>query len=129
MRKVKLPSGAELAIGLAPFAPAKELYQSILSEAKGIELNPSDEIDVNLWKDLLCVMLSSKKVEAALWECMKRSTYNGLKIDDQTFEPAEAREDYLTACMEVAKDNVMPFMKSLYAKYSQVLGNLKTSLA
>ena len=72
-------------------------------------------IDVNLRKDLFCTFLASKKIEAALAECMKRVTYNGLKITEDTFEPVEARDDYLTVCVEVTRENVVPFMKSLFA--------------
>ena len=124
-----LPSGAELEITMPPFAVSRALYQAVLEELKGAKINSSDEVDVNLFKDLFCVMLSSKKVDAALTECMKRATYNGLKIDADTFEPAAAREDYITVCFEVAKVSVIPFLKSLYAEFFPLLGKLKSSLA
>jgi len=121
---VKLPSGAELVITLAPFADSKTLYQAVLEEMKDLKLDPEAEIDVNLFKQFFCVGFSSKKIEAALWECFKRVTYNGLKVSKDTFEPEEARDDYFMVCIEVAKANIAPFVKSLYAQYSQVLGNL-----
>jgi hypothetical protein len=120
-KEVKLPSGAILKITLSPFKDAKALYQAMLEEAKTLKLDPHVEIDTNLYTDLFCAALSSKRIETALWECMKRVTYNDLKISDDTFEPEAARDDYLQVCFEVAKENVQPFMKALMQQYSQVL--------
>jgi len=122
MIEKKLPSGATLKFTLAPFAEAKALYQSCLEELRGLRVDPKEEVDVNLFKDLFCTGLSSKKIEACLEVCLKRAIYNNgkgdLKIGDDTFEPVEARQDYIPACFEVAKENIAPFVKSLYAEYS-----------
>ena len=129
MREVTLPSGAKLAITLPPFAVSKALYQAVLEEAKALKLDPEADIDINLFKDLFCTAMSSKKIEACLNECMKRAQYNGLKIDADTFEPESARQDYIHACFEVARESVLPFMKSLSAQYGQVLATLKSAHA
>lgn len=123
-RKVVLPSGAELEITLAPFADSKALYQAMLEEAKTLKIDDTAEVDANLYKDLFCTGLSSKKIEAALTVCMKRATYNGMKITDDVFEPVEARDDYLIVCMEVARENITPFTKSLFAQYGDILRGL-----
>lgn len=123
--EVTLPSGAILKITLAPFKDARNLYQAILEEAKVLKLDPNAEVDVNLYKDLFCLGLSSKKIEAALWECMKRATYNGNRIAEDVFEPIEARDDYMAVCFEVAKANILPFTKSLYAQYAHILEKLQ----
>lgn len=125
MIEKKLPSGAVLKITLAPFAEAKALYQACLEELRGLKVDPHEEIDVNLFKDLFCVGLSSKKIENALAACMKRSLYNDLKIDENTFEPVDARQDYMVACFEVAKENIAPFVKSLYAEYAPLWEKLQ----
>lgn len=125
-KEVTLPSGAKLKITLAPFADAKALYQAMLEEAKSLQLDPEADIGhPNLIKDLFCTALSSKKIEACLVKCMERATYNDLKINNDTFEPESARDDYFTVCFEIAKENVAPFTKSLYARYSHLLGVLK----
>ena len=124
MREVKLPSGATLKIGLAPFADSKALYQALLAEGKGIELNAGTDT-VSLFKQFFCSGFSSKEIEQCLWKCMERCTYNGgkgdLKIDQDTFEPVEAREDFLVVCIEVGKENVSPFLKSLFVEYERFL--------
>lgn len=126
---VTLPTGAQLEITVSPFAPAKALYQAVLEELKGLNLDPTKEIDVNLFKDFFCTGFASKKIEACLWECMKRATYNGLKVSDDTFEPVEAREDYIQVCFEVAKANIAPFLKSLYAQFGPILAKLQSAQA
>lgn len=121
MKKVVLPSGAELIITMAPFPVARKLYMSIASELKGLKMDAQSEVDVNFLKDLLCSALESEKINLALLECMKRCTYNGIKITDDLFEPESARDDYLTICWEVLYENVYPFMKSLLQKYGAIL--------
>jgi hypothetical protein len=122
MREIKLPSGAVLKIGVSPFEVSKALYQAILEEAKAVAFVSTTEM-ASVYKDIFCVGLSSKKIEACLWECFKKCIYNSgkgdLKIDKDTFEPVEARSDYVAVCIAVAKENIDPFVKGLYAEYSQ----------
>lgn len=121
-KDIKLPSGAILKIQASPFAIAKDLYQILLHEMKSIEINSKMQM-MNVYKDLFCIGYSSPSVEAALWKCFERCTYNSgagdFRITEDTFEPVKNREDYMTVCMEVAKENVAPFGKSLYAEYKR----------
>jgi len=124
---IDLPSGAKLKVTPAPFKDAKALYQACLEELKGLNLDPKQEIDANFFKGLFCVGFSSQKIEAALYKCFQRCTYNGNRIvDDSIFEDVDARDDYFMVCFEVAKANIMPFTKSLSAKYAHILGELTT---
>jgi hypothetical protein len=129
MKEVKMPSGAILKIQLAPFADSKALYQAVLEEVKGLKIDASQNIDVNLFKDIFCAGFSSKKIESALNKCMEKVLYNDLRISDDTWEKVSAREDYMIACFEVVKENLLPFTKSLSAQYALVLGQLKNGLA
>jgi hypothetical protein len=123
-KKVILPSGAELMITLSPFAVSKALYQAVMEEGKSIKVDTQAEV-YDLVKNIFCTGFSSKKIESCLDECMKRVTYNGRKVDNDTWEPVEARGDYITATYEVAKENILPFLKNLYAEYSVVLEMLQ----
>lgn len=131
-KEVTLPSGAILKIAPATFAESKALYQAMLEEAVHINIGSQGELG-NVFKDLFCMGFASKKIEACLEACFKKCIYNDgkgdLKIDKDTFEPVSAREDYLTVCMEVAKENVSPFMKSLYAEYRRVLAMIESRRA
>lgn len=129
MIEKKLPSGAVLKLSLAPFAEAKELYQAVLSEVKNVKTSMDQEIDINMFKDLLCTGFSSKKIEDAMAPCLRRCTIDGLKIDEQTFEPEERRQDYVIVYWEVARANIFPFLKSLYAELLPGFEKISESLA
>lgn len=130
MHEHKLPSGAILKIGHTPFEVSLALNEAIVEELKNVVISSDMEM-ATLYKDLFCMGFSSQKIKACLWKCFERCTYNSgkgdLRIDHQTFEPMEARQDYAEVCMEVAKYNIAPFVKSHFAKFSQVLETLKAS--
>lgn len=130
MKEVKLPSGSTLIIIPADFATSRECYRAVVEEGKQLVLDPNAEVDVNLYKDLLCIAMGSRKIEKAIWDCLKKCTINKLPITNETFEPVEKRDDYLTVMIEVAKENVFPFTKSLYAEYAPIFRSiLQTNLA
>ncbi len=120
MKEIKLPSGAVLKITPSPFSDSRALYQAILKEAKDIPINSKVDMAA-VYKDLFCIGFSSPEIEKCLWACFQRCTYNAgngdLRIDEKTFEPVERRDDYMKVCMEVTKENVLPFVKSLYAMW------------
>lgn len=128
MEEVKLPSGAMLRVGLAPFADARDLYQAVLEEARGVKINPEDNV-LSLQKEIFCAFLTSKKVEAAVWKCMEKCLYNGARIKEETFEPELARGDYIDVLYSVTEKNVSPFLKSLSAEFSLIREILKSSRA
>lgn len=121
-KEEKLPSGAVLRIGLSPFVQAKELFQAILKELRGVPILGEDET-LELFKNMFSSGFSSKEVERLLWQCMERCTYGPAdaealpKITPESFEKEEARQDFIPACVLVAKENILPFLKGLYAEY------------
>lgn len=129
MKEIELPSGAKLQITLAPFDEAKTLLKAVLEEAKTLKVDGQAEIDIMILKDLFCYGFSSDRIEQSLLACMKRCLYNKLKIDKDTFEPEEARQDYFIVCFEVAKANLEPFTKALLPKFSQVAEMIAKSQA
>lgn len=128
MNDIKLPSGAVLKITLSPFAISKNLFEAVTEEIKLLKLDPQAELDFDLCKNLFCTGFSSKKIDAALQECMKRATYNGVKLTEDTFEPEDARQDYVTVCLEVALLNLRPFTKNLFAELSRIAEKAGSSL-
>jgi hypothetical protein len=119
VKEINLPSGASLSIGEVSFAEAKALYQSLLREARLIQYQGAQELP-ELFKQILCVGFSSTQVEQALWSCLPRCLYNGVKIDQKTFEPVATREDYLSICVEVMAEVCGPFGKSLFAELQRL---------
>lgn len=132
MKEVKLPSGSILKITLSPFPVSKALFQALMKEGKGIQITSKTEMS-SLYKDLFCIGFSSELVEKCVWECIKKCTLDSgkgdLRITEDTFEPIERRDDYLQVCMEVAKENVLPFMNSLYAEYQRILAMIDSTPA
>lgn len=120
LKDINLPSGAALKIGQTPFAESKALYQAILKEMKSIPFGNKSEL-ASVIKDFYCVGFSSMEVESALKKCMSRCLYNNLKIDDSTFEPDSAREDYTTVCLRVMEENISPFLKGLSVELDRLL--------
>lgn len=133
MTEVVMPSGAKLKVGLPPFEVSRALYQAILDEVREKVRLDSQTLLADVYKDVFCIGFGSKKVEACLWECFAHCTYEGksgaLKIDKDTFQPLSAREDYMSVCIEVAKENVNPFAKNLYAKYKPLIQKILSDQA
>ena len=44
---------------------------------------------------------------------MKRCMYDNQKINDDSFEPEENRQDYFFVCKEVLLETMRPFLKGL----------------
>lgn len=118
MRELVLPSGATLKITPAEFIVSKALFQAVSRELRSVRGANIDDI----LKDIFCASIASPEIEACVWECFKRCLYNSgagdFKITADTFEAVERRVDYVKVCIEVAKDNITPFVKSLYAELS-----------
>jgi hypothetical protein len=51
-----------------------------------------------------------------------------MKIDGDSFAKREQREDYIPTCMEVARENVGPFMKSLSAEFKAAMAMIQNIL-
>lgn len=123
VREITLPSGAILKVNAAPFLDSKALYQALLAETKSIPFIGKNDLGETL-KNLFCAAFSSPAVDRALSKCMDRCMVGALKIDGDTFEPAERRQDYVVVCSEVARENVGPFLKSLFADYQKAMSIL-----
>lgn len=120
MREVTLPSGAILKVAPAPFADALALNEAVMRVLRGVPVNARSELGEAL-KSMCCDFVASPEVKRALAPCMARCMYGGLKIDDTSFEAKEKRGDYYDVVYEVAKENLEPFLKSLYARFVALL--------
>jgi hypothetical protein len=81
-------------------------------------------IDLLAFKDTILKLLSSKAVYAGVWTCLASCTYTApgteapVRITKSTFQPEEARQDFLPAAWEVLTLNVTPFFGSLASLFS-----------
>ena len=110
--KKTLDSGAVLEVTMAEFKIGHRLFKAVMQEIKDVNM-PDGANVVNMIKDVATGLLSSEEVEAVLWECMGRATYNNQKVNPSLFEDEGIREDYLVVAKEVLVFNLTPFIKNL----------------
>ena len=133
MDPITLKSGATLAVSIAPFTAGNRLMKAVARELSSVDFNLEvarelssvdfnldlksfDELsdkDINVLKNVAFQTLQSDAIEAAVMECMKKCLYNEQRITEKTFEPEEARPDYLPVAWEVMKANLRPFFAGL----------------
>lgn len=125
MQKV-LESGALLDLSICSFAEGNRLMKAVAKEikntqislgAKGqmgdfLKLQVGDDA-LNTIKNLVTGLLASDEIEAALWPCIERGTYNGIHIKKDIFEDEKVRADYIPILKEALVYNLSPFFKSL----------------
>ena len=125
MQKV-LESGALLDLSICSFAEGNRLMKAVAKEikntqislgAKGqmgdfLKLQVGDDA-LNTIKNLVTGLLASDEIEAALWPCIERGTYDGIHIKKDIFEDEKVRADYIPILKEALVYNLSPFFKSL----------------
>lgn len=120
MDPITLKSGASLAVTMAPFSAGNRLMKTVARELAGVDFNLDlrsfeqlSSQDANVLKNVVFQIIQSDAVEAALADCMKKCLYNEQRITPATFEPEDARPDYLPVAWEVMKANLRPFFSGL----------------
>ena len=111
-------NGAEIIINEADFDSAVALKNAVERQLVG---TLKGDLSMDSLFDAFLLVDSSPEVNAALFKCLIRSTYNGMQITKATFEPSEARLDYFDiakACVEV---NLTPFFQGLVSKLSGII--------
>jgi hypothetical protein len=125
MTSYKLPSGAELEVTPLDFEPAFEISQVVtrfiglldvdLTGMDPKQWNSIADIDLAAIKRPLSQVLSNSDLRKAGDKCLVKCTYNGQKVTTKTWEPVEARQDYLYAIFFAMKENVMPFFEGAFS--------------
>lgn len=128
MKEYKLPSGKTMRYNISSFHKGTTLYQTILREARTLDLSSATELDEKLILQIGLLALSSTKIEEAILECCDKAVIDGEGFSKEYFEPEDNREDYIPALAEIAKANIMPFMKSLYAQFSTIFQKVKNDI-
>ena len=134
--KKTLESGSKIEVQRASWEVCNRLMKAVMREVETInirlgatpgmkslaELQINDDV-LNTIKNVATRLIASDAVEAILWECFKVVTYNDARITRDTFEPEEARQDYLPLLKEVLEYNLAPFFKSLGSMWSGISQN------
>lgn len=62
----------------------------------------------------LMIIDSDENVHRSIFKCLERCLYKDLKITEETFEDIEARVDYYEILTNCIKENMLPFLKTLF---------------
>lgn len=133
MKQIDVTSGAKVMIGVAPFADAIALKNAIAKEVAkaGISLDMDSQKDID-WSSIISAGLSvdaSQEVNAIIFKCLGRCTYQGDRITPETFEPVEHRQDYYDIVIACVKENLTPFFKGLLSKLTEIKARAKAGQA
>lgn len=112
----------DIKINPADFEAAENLKNAVLKElgASGIDIDGvsfDSEIEVSSFLNTALKAASSQDIQAALYACLIRCTFEGEKITKDTFEPVENREHYYPIMLECLKVNLTPFFKGLISQF------------
>ena len=124
-QEIVLKSGAKLEVTVSEFQKAKALQDALLRAAKGAPLSSEFlEQDLGALKDLLIQVATSEEVDKALFACLEKCSYKGVRVTRALFDDKdlaeEARADFYDMAWNVVKVNCGPFFK-------QALSLLKAS--
>lgn len=113
---VDLPSGAKLKITVAPFPKALALNKALIRCAKGLPMQADFlQMDMGVLKDALVEAATSNEVEDILFQCLERTTYNGVRVTRDLFDDLKIgeaiRKDYYPMAWEVIRANCGPFFE------------------
>lgn len=116
-------SGAKVVINTAPFEDALALNNAIgqLLPSIDIKMDAELNIDVASMAKVMVVVGTQAPVQTLVMKCLARCTYNGQAITPSTFEPVTAREDYYECAIACVKENIGPFVNSLFSQFSGLL--------
>lgn len=127
MSDITVSTGARVAINPADFRDAMALKNAIQREfaKSNVSIKFDSDIDSIEIARLIMLVDSSTEVNALIWPCLVRCTYNGEKITEKTFENVEARKDYYDIILACARENLSPFFESALSKLKKLqIGSL-----
>ena len=105
-------------ISASPFIDASELRDALLKSIKGIQVSPELlKTDVTAMKDALIEASTSPEVRVALFKCLERATYDGVRVNVGLFDDPQlgerAREDYYNMAWKAVEVNCLPFLRRI----------------
>lgn len=123
----KTASGSEVKINVADFITSMKLKKAVVEAVKESDADVSKidlaNLKMGAIESILQIILtadSSDKVELAIFDCLKRCTYNSEKITREVFEPIDARKDYYEIVIACLKVNLAPFFEPLFLKLNEL---------
>ena len=108
-------TGAKVVLNPCSLVDAFKLKASIQKSLlkNNIKLEQAFEEDLS---NVLMALDSSEEVFESMFECLKKSTYNGNRITFDTFESETSRQDLYEVFFYCLKVNIYPFFKPLLSR-------------
>lgn len=107
---------AQVVINEASMKSVIKLKNAIVRELTNSNLTLEDLEGFNAYA--MQVLDSSEAVYRAVFECLERCTYNGIKINEDLFENVSYRPDYYEIIVNCLEVNLRPFFKSLNSMFT-----------
>ena len=131
-------NGEELLISIGSFQEGMALFKAVARALKGNKINLPESVAADLSGnqigsilDLLLSVISDDEIEKCLFDCAKRCVIgkDREKVDQDYFDKAENRQNYIPIMLEVAKTNLAPFFQGLTSELpADTTKTLKTIL-
>lgn len=109
-------TGVKVVIAPCSFQDAFRLKSAIQKALlkSGISLEEALDKDIT---SLVLAIDSDEEIMKCMFDCLKKSTYDGVKITMDTFESEEARGDLYDIFFQCLKVNIYPFFKPLLSRF------------
>lgn len=108
-------TGARVIINPCSFVDAFRLkaviQKALLSTGKGIEELLDEDVAA-----VIFAIDSSEEVMNCLFDCLRKSLYNGQAIKPEVFDDLKAREDLYEVFYNCMKVNLLPFLKTILSR-------------
>lgn len=110
-------NGAKVVLAPCSFEDAFRLKSKIEKALleNGIKIEQAFDEDLG---QLVLVLDSSEEVFNCLFDCLRKSTYNDVRITKEIFEDPDARADFYEIFFNCLKVNIYPFIKALLSRYN-----------
>lgn len=109
-------TGTKVVINPCSFQDAFRLKAAIQKAL----LKGNVSIEKALEEDITSLILaidSDEEIMERMFDCLKKSTYDGIKITKETFEEEAARGDLYDIFFQCLKVNIYPFFKPLLSRF------------
>lgn len=109
-------TGVKVVINPCSFQEAFRLKSAIQKALlkSGVSLETALEQDIT---SLILAIDSDEEIMERMFDCLRKSTYDGIKITKDTFEDESARGDLYDIFFQCLKVNIYPFFKPLLSRF------------
>lgn len=109
-------TGAKVVLNPCSLVDAFKLKSAIQKALLENNINLEKALDEDLTM-VLMALDSSEEVFKCMFDCLKKSTYNDIRITYDVFEDEQAKQDLYEVFFYCLKVNIYPFFKPLLSRF------------